>query len=53
MNLSLVLCSHSHADHFGDMSLWPNTTQIVIGEATDTRTYPTFADGSFLESDFA
>ncbi len=52
-SLTPVLLSHSHADHIGDMSLWPNTTGIVIGEATDTRTFPTFANASFQESDFA
>jgi glyoxylase-like metal-dependent hydrolase (beta-lactamase superfamily II) len=52
-NVNRFVFSHSHLDHVGDMSLWPNTTEIIIGEGTDTRTYPTFANASFLESDFA
>lgn len=48
-----VIWSHSHVDHIGDMSLWPNTTGIIIHEETDTRTWPAFAGAGLLESDFA
>lgn len=48
-----VIWSHTHTDHIGDMSLFPSTTSLFIGEDTDTRTYPTYEDASLVESDFA
>jgi hypothetical protein len=45
--------SHTHSDHIGDMSLFPNSTQLIIGEDSDLRTFPTFENASLVESDFA
>ncbi|KAF7359212.1 Metallo-beta-lactamase superfamily protein [Mycena sanguinolenta] len=45
--------SHTHFDHVGDMSKFPNTTRLVVSAASDTSTYPTFANASLQESDFA
>jgi hypothetical protein len=35
------------------MSLWPNTTDLVIGAETDTSTYPSSPNATLQESDFA
>jgi hypothetical protein len=51
--LFLRYSSHTHADHIGDMSLFPNSTQLIVGEDSDLRTFPTFANASLTESDFA
>ncbi|KAJ7180771.1 beta-lactamase-like protein [Mycena filopes] len=48
-----VLWSHSHFDHIGDMSKFPNTTRLVIGSETDTATFPQFPNATLLASDFA
>jgi hypothetical protein len=40
------------SDHFlGDMSLWPNSTDLVIGAETDISTYPSNPNATLLESD--
>ncbi|KAJ7588103.1 beta-lactamase-like protein [Mycena floridula] len=52
-SIESVFWSHSHLDHVGDMSLWPNSTKLVIGPDTDTRTFPTFPNASLLETDLA
>ncbi|KAF7356299.1 Metallo-beta-lactamase superfamily protein [Mycena venus] len=52
-SIDAVIWSHSHFDHIGDMSKFPNTTGLVIGSATDTSTYPEFANASLQASDFA
>ncbi|KAJ7015832.1 beta-lactamase-like protein [Mycena alexandri] len=41
-SISTVIWSHSHFDHVGDMSKFPNTTELVIGPETGTLTYPQF-----------
>ena len=33
------------------MSLWPNSTELVIGADTDTSTYPSNPDATLQESD--
>jgi len=48
-----VIWSHSHFDHIGDMSKFPNSTGLVIGSETDTRTYPDFPNATLQASDFA
>ncbi|KAJ6515049.1 beta-lactamase-like protein [Mycena vitilis] len=52
-SIDAVIWSHSHFDHIGDMSKFPNTTVLVIGLETDTATYPESANASLLDSDFA
>ncbi|KAF9021135.1 hypothetical protein BDZ89DRAFT_1071705 [Hymenopellis radicata] len=48
-----VIWSHYHVDHTGDVSTFPLTTELVIHEDTDTRTYPTQPSSTLMESDFA
>ncbi|KAJ7261708.1 beta-lactamase-like protein [Mycena haematopus] len=52
-SIDSVFWSHSHFDHIGDMSKFPNTTQLVIGSETDTSTYPEFPNAALQTSDFA
>ncbi|KAJ7191273.1 beta-lactamase-like protein [Mycena pura] len=52
-SIESVIWSHSHFDHIGDMSKWPNSTSLVIGSETDTSTYPQNANASLQDSDFA
>ncbi|KIK54099.1 hypothetical protein GYMLUDRAFT_88244 [Collybiopsis luxurians FD-317 M1] len=51
--IDTVIWSHSHFDHTGDMSLFPSTTKLLIGQGTDRRAFPTVPDAMLLESDFA
>ncbi len=53
MRLLNTSTSHYHNDHTGDMSTFPSTTELVIHEDTDVRTYPSKEDSLLLESDFA
>ncbi|KAJ7777353.1 beta-lactamase-like protein [Mycena metata] len=52
-SIRTVIWSHSHFDHVGDMSKFPNATELVIGPETETATYPQVASASLLASDFA
>ncbi|KAF8912610.1 beta-lactamase-like protein [Mucidula mucida] len=52
-SVKAVVWSHYHNDHTGDMSTFPSTTELVIHEDTDVRTYPSKEDSLLLESDFA
>ncbi|KAJ7334280.1 beta-lactamase-like protein [Mycena albidolilacea] len=52
-SIDAVIWSHSHFDHIGDMSKFPNTTGLVIGSETDVSTYPDFPNATLLASDFA
>ncbi|KAJ6606391.1 hypothetical protein DFH09DRAFT_1017354 [Mycena vulgaris] len=52
-SIATVIWSHAHFDHIGDMSLWPNTTDLVIGPGTNRSLYPEFPDGALRSSDFA
>ncbi|KAJ7637464.1 hypothetical protein B0H17DRAFT_1172505 [Mycena rosella] len=45
--------SHAHFDHIGDMAKFPNTTNLVIGAATNISTFPEFPNSSLQASDFA
>jgi len=51
--ISAVIWSHAHFDHIGDMSKFPSTTELVIGQGTVRDTYPANPKASLLESDFA
>ncbi|KAJ7180773.1 beta-lactamase-like protein [Mycena filopes] len=52
-SIDAVMWSHSHFDHVGDMSKFPNSTKLVIGPETNTATYPEFANATLIASDFA
>ncbi|KAF8912594.1 beta-lactamase-like protein [Mucidula mucida] len=52
-SVKTVVWSHYHVDHVGDMSTFPSTTELVIHEDTDVRTYPSKEDSTLLDSDFA
>ncbi|KAJ6512906.1 beta-lactamase-like protein [Mycena sanguinolenta] len=52
-SIDSVFWSHSHFDHIGDMSKFPNSTKLIIGSETDTETYPEFPNATLLTSDFA
>ncbi|KAJ7137331.1 beta-lactamase-like protein [Mycena crocata] len=51
--IDAVVWSHSHFDHIGDMSKFPNSTKLVIGPATNRSTYPEFPDAELQDSDLA
>ncbi|KAJ7255499.1 beta-lactamase-like protein [Mycena haematopus] len=52
-SIDAVIWSHSHFDHIGDMSKFPNSTELIIGSETDTMTYPTFPNAILQASDLA
>ncbi|KAJ7768673.1 beta-lactamase-like protein [Mycena maculata] len=52
-SIDAVIWSHSHFDHIGDMSKFPNSTNLVIGPGTNNVTYPGSPDAILLETDFA
>ncbi|CAK5263757.1 unnamed protein product [Mycena citricolor] len=51
--INTVIWSHSHFDHIGDMSKFPNTTELVIGAETNTDTYPQVPTASLKVEDLA
>ncbi|KAK0500233.1 beta-lactamase-like protein [Armillaria luteobubalina] len=52
-SIKAVIWSHSHLDHTGDMATFPTTTELLVGQGTDLRTYPEFPDATLVESDLA
>ncbi|KAF7356503.1 Metallo-beta-lactamase superfamily protein [Mycena venus] len=52
-SIDAVIWSHSHFDHIGDMSKFPNTTELIIGSETDTQTFPDFPNATLQTSDLA
>ncbi|KAJ6597545.1 beta-lactamase-like protein [Mycena vulgaris] len=52
-SIDAVIWSHAHFDHIGDMSKFPNTTDLVIGPETDTATFPETPTSTLQASDFA
>ncbi|KAJ7126443.1 beta-lactamase-like protein [Mycena crocata] len=52
-SIDTVIWSHSHFDHTGDISKFPNTTGLVIGQGTDKATYPEVPEAALVASDFA
>ncbi len=35
------------------MATFPTTTELLVGQGTDLRTYPEFPDATLVESDIA
>ncbi|KAJ7464104.1 beta-lactamase-like protein [Mycena latifolia] len=52
-SIDTAIWSHSHFDHIGDMSKFPNSTKLIIGPGTDTAIFPESPAGSLQASDFA
>ncbi|KAJ7646950.1 beta-lactamase-like protein [Roridomyces roridus] len=52
-SIDTVIWSHSHFDHIGDMSKFPNSTNLLIGPGTVVSTYPENPNATLLASDFA
>ncbi|KAJ7182293.1 beta-lactamase-like protein [Mycena crocata] len=52
-SINTVIWSHAHFDHIGDMSLFPNSTDLVIGPGTNRSLYPESPDAQLRSSDFA
>ncbi|KAJ7696459.1 beta-lactamase-like protein [Mycena rosella] len=52
-SIKTVIWSHSHFDHIGDMSKFPNTTTLAIGPGTNTAIFPGSPNGILQASDFA
>ncbi|KAJ7654497.1 beta-lactamase-like protein [Mycena polygramma] len=52
-SIDAVIWSHSHFDHIGDMSKFPDTTELIIGSETDTATYPQSPNANLQDSDLA
>ncbi|KIW00224.1 uncharacterized protein PV09_08264 [Verruconis gallopava] len=55
-SLEAVVWSHWHFDHIGDMSKFPRTTRIVVGQGFKSVMlpgYPTNPESPLLESDYA
>ncbi|KAJ7446700.1 hypothetical protein FB451DRAFT_1291227 [Mycena latifolia] len=44
---------NTHFDHIGDMSKFPNSTELVVGPGTDIATFPESPTGSLQASDLA
>ncbi|KAJ6455399.1 beta-lactamase-like protein [Mycena sanguinolenta] len=51
-SIDAIIWSHAHFDHVGDMSTFPNSTNIIIGPATDTSIYPANPNATLQASDF-
>ncbi|CAK5278125.1 unnamed protein product [Mycena citricolor] len=51
--INAVIWSHAHFDHIGDMSKFPNSTELIIGSETDMDTYPQVPTASLKAEDFA
>ncbi|KAF2089267.1 metallo-beta-lactamase superfamily protein [Saccharata proteae CBS 121410] len=55
-NISSIVLSHWHWDHTGDPSLFPPTTELIVGPGFKQNFmpgYPTNPNGSLLDTDFA
>lgn len=55
-SISSLIWSHFHWDHIGDASLFPSSTEIVVGPSFKESFmpgYPTRQDSPLLHSDFA
>lgn len=53
--INAVIWSHSHIDHVGDPSVFPPTTELVVGPGLKTSSlpgYPTNPDSFLLDSAF-
>ncbi|KAF7365324.1 Metallo-beta-lactamase superfamily protein [Mycena venus] len=52
-SISAVICSHAHFDHFGDMSKFPASTELVFGQSTVVESHAVNPKSQILESDLA
>ncbi|EEB90033.1 hypothetical protein MPER_11814 [Moniliophthora perniciosa FA553] len=52
-DVDTVIWSHTHMDHIGDMSKFPPSTSLVLGSGSNRASYPTVANATLLDSDFA
>ncbi|KAJ7146201.1 beta-lactamase-like protein [Mycena epipterygia] len=52
-SIDAVFWSHAHFDHIGDMSKFPNSTQIVVGAKTDLAIFPDSQTSDLQASDLA
>ncbi|KAF7323928.1 Metallo-beta-lactamase superfamily protein [Mycena kentingensis (nom. inval.)] len=52
-SISAVVWSHGHADHTGDMSLFPSSVDLVVSNELSTETADTDPNSFLLASDFA
>ncbi|KAF7328059.1 Metallo-beta-lactamase superfamily protein [Mycena kentingensis (nom. inval.)] len=52
-SIESIVWSHTHYDHIGDASRFPNTTSLVFGAETNLSAYPTFPNATLQESDLA
>nr|GAT47775.1 metallo-beta-lactamase superfamily protein [Mycena chlorophos] len=51
--IETVIWSHAHFDHTGDMTKFPNSTNLVIGPETNMTIYPADPNSYVQASDFA
>ena len=55
-SINTIVWSHAHWDHIGDASLFPPSTNVVVGPGFTKRFmpgYPTDPEADMLDSDFA
>ncbi|KAF8177572.1 beta-lactamase-like protein [Mycena galopus ATCC 62051] len=52
-SIDAVFWSHAHFDHIGDMSKFPNSTQIIVGGTTDLSIFPANSKSDLQASDLA
>ncbi|KAJ7454588.1 beta-lactamase-like protein [Mycena galericulata] len=52
-SIDMVFWSHAHFDHIGDMSKFPNSTQLVVSSKTNLTTFPDFSGSDLQPSDLA
>ncbi|KAJ6592808.1 hypothetical protein B0H19DRAFT_1279534 [Mycena capillaripes] len=48
-----VFWSHAHFDHIGDMSKFPNSTEIIVGATTNLSIFPASQGSDLQASDLA
>ncbi|KAF8189890.1 hypothetical protein K438DRAFT_1832269 [Mycena galopus ATCC 62051] len=51
--ISGVIWSHSHADHTGDMSKFPASTELIFSKDMSTETYESNPNSALVPSDLA
>lgn len=51
-SINAIIWSHAHLDHTGDPSVFPPTTDLIVGPGCDTTGYPSNSAASVLDSAF-